>query len=274
MKTDITTPPSLPPESIWFGHCEIPPWKIASFEFNEDPRPLSLIGVRATNQRLFRELDKLSTRSERGTFFHDYVSVKFGLHNWKQYSGRSGQCIRNSYLRYLTKWGVDSSSVEGAVLKYWVQSRFGLYPTFHRKKLRIDREDEDYAFARDRVKGAAFTNAIEAQLDLVYEYCQYELKRAHPDKQHLQLFRGTYDPEEHPVISVGDKRQSCIRLNNLCSFTSDRERAWEFGSTVWGAKVPLVKILFFSGLLPNDLLCGEDEYLVIGGEYWVKEHLY
>jgi len=35
-----------------------------------------------------------------------------------------------------------------------------------------------------------------------------------------------------------------------------------------------VKIFFFSGLLPDSLLRGENEYLVIGGEYDVRSLLY
>ena len=57
-----------------------------------------------------------------------------------------------------------------------------------------------------------------------------------------------------------------MRLNNLVSFTTDFERAWEFGSKVLQADVPLPKIFFHSGLLPATMH-GEDEYIVIGGLY-------
>ena len=56
-------------------------------------------------------------------------------------------------------------------------------------------------------------------------------------------------------------------MNNLSSFTDDAEVAWEFGSSVWEVRVPLAKIVFFSGLLPRHLLGGEGEYLVLGGDY-------
>jgi NAD+--dinitrogen-reductase ADP-D-ribosyltransferase len=59
-------------------------------------------------------------------------------------------------------------------------------------------------------------------------------------------------------------------MNNISSFTADRDCAWEFGSTVWEVRVPLTKIFFFSGLLPDNLLKGEDEFMVIGGEYRVR----
>jgi NAD+--dinitrogen-reductase ADP-D-ribosyltransferase len=61
-----------------------------------------------------------------------------------------------------------------------------------------------------------------------------------------------------------------MRLNNLNSFTDDFERAWEFGSKVLQAQVPLTKVFFMGGLLPRSLFKGESEVLVIGGEYEVK----
>ena len=65
-----------------------------------------------------------------------------------------------------------------------------------------------------------------------------------------------------------------VRMNNISSFTSDRECAWEFGSTVWEVRVPLAKVFFFSDLLPDSILRGEQEFLVIGGEYVVRKLLF
>jgi len=126
----------------------------------------------------------------------------------------------------------------------------------------------------DRMRGSARTNAILSQLDVLYEFCQYELARRLPGERWLKLWRGTCDAADYRLIERVDRRTSCILLNNLSSFTSDRECAWEFGSTVWEVMVPVVKIFFFSGLLPDSILKGEDEYLVIGGEYVVKELLF
>ena len=126
----------------------------------------------------------------------------------------------------------------------------------------------------DRVRGSARTNAILSQLDVLYEFCQYELARRMPDTRWITLWRGTCDAENYRVIERGERRSACILMNNLSSFTSERECAWEFGSTVWETSVPTTKIFFFSGLLPDSILKGEDEYLVIGGEYRVKELLY
>jgi NAD+--dinitrogen-reductase ADP-D-ribosyltransferase len=106
---------------------------------------------------------------------------------------------------------------------------------------------------------------------MLYEYCQYELARKYPDRNLLPLYRGTFDASEHELLEKIGRREEIVRLNNLVSFTSEEERAWEFGYTVWEVQVPLSKIFFFNDLLPNSIMKGEGEYLVIGGEYRVRQ---
>lgn len=84
------------------------------------------------------------------------------------------------------------------------------------------------------------------------------------------LYRGVNDFIEHPLIRKNRGREIIVRLNNLVSFTADRTVACEFGDTILEARVPKVKILFFSELLPRHPLKGEAEYLVIGGDYRVN----
>ena len=112
------------------------------------------------------------------------------------------------------------------------------------------------------------------QLDLLYTFCQDELRRRFPGALCKTLYRGTHDPEEYAIRdqnrqSAG-RRIMLVQLNNLSSFTSDSEVAWEFGSSAWEVEVPLAKIVFFSGLLPKSLLAGESEHLVLGGYYNVR----
>ena len=263
-----------PPPHLFINRCNLPARILASAEFNLLPIPIRLDGVVESNRFLFERLDAIHDPIERGQLFHDYLDVKFALHQWAEHSGKARSSLRNSYVRFLCGWGVDSNGIEGSVLKSWVQSRFGLLPTYHRGCLRHSPGEEDERFAIDRMKGSARTNAIFPQLDLLYSFCQYELARRWPGRETLTLYRGTNDPEEHPVLNRETGRRSCRRLNNLVSFTDNRERAWEFGSTVWEAVVASTKILFFSGLLPDHFLRGEGEYLVIGGDYWVKELLF
>lgn len=262
------------PRGTAINHCEVPPWIIASEEFNDHPIQLRLTGVRETNRRFFARLDTLSDPNDRALVFHDYLDVKFALHQWRSYAGSARDSLRNSYVRFLRGWGFDSSSIEGAVLKSWVQSRFGITPTYHRGILQAPPGEEDMRFAIDRMKGCAKTNDIYSQLDLLYEFCQYELAKRWPGVRTRVLYRGTNDPDAHPHTQVGPDRRACVRLNNLVSFTADRERAWEFGSAVWKTTVPLTKVLFFSDLLPDSLLKGEEEYLVVGGDFWIEELLY
>lgn len=261
-----------PPYNI-FSFCNLPPWAVASVEFQENPAPLQIGRVREGNRRLFALLDAEKTPSRRGGIFHEYLSVQFALHQWQEHERSARSSLRNSYIRYLRGWAMDSNSIEGAVLKGWVHSRMGIRPTFHNAPLGESLENFNL-YAIDRIRGSARTNAIELQLDLLFEFCQYELQRRHPGERWLTLYRGTFDAASYEAMLSEDPKQPVVRMNNISSFTSDRECAWEFGSTVWEVRVPLAKIFFFSDLLPESILRGEQEYLVIGGEYRVRKLLY
>ncbi len=101
-----------------FNLCNLPPWAIASREFAADPRPIEVQGVLGGNRFLFRMLDDLADPDERARRFDSFVTVKFQLHQWEREATDSARrSLKNSYLRFLRGWGVDSSSVEGAVLK-------------------------------------------------------------------------------------------------------------------------------------------------------------
>jgi NAD+--dinitrogen-reductase ADP-D-ribosyltransferase len=254
-----------------YNHCNLPPWVIASRHFNDTPQPIELMGVREANKFLFQRLGEMDSAEERAEFFNDYMSVKFQLHQWgQQATDKARKSIRNSYLRFLRGWGMESNSVEGAVLKGWVESRIGLTPTFHKARIKGIHSEEYFYFAIDRTKGSERTNAINSQLDLLYEFSQHELAKRFPGERWLTLYRGVFAEDEHELLEVTGKRERLVRLNNLSSFTSDEERAWEFGYTVWEVKVPVCKIFFFNELLPNSILKGEGEFIVIGGEYRVK----
>lgn len=254
-----------------FNYCNLPPWVIASRHFNDNPQPIEIQGVKEANRFLFEKLAGINSQEERALVFNDFMSVKFQLHHWQDQTVTAGKSIKNSYLRFLKGWMMDSNSVEGAVLKRWVESRMGIVPTYHRARIGSIHSREYYDFSVDVVKGSARTNAIQSQLDLLYEYCQFELRQRCAADATIPLYRGTYDASEHEVVEQVAKREQIVRLNNLVSFTSDEERAWEFGSTVWETRVPLGKIFFYNDLLPGSIMKGEGEYLVIGGEYKVRQ---
>jgi NAD+--dinitrogen-reductase ADP-D-ribosyltransferase len=257
-----------------FNHCEWSPWLLSSTDYNAEPRPIELLGVRRENRFLFNKLDQTEDPNRRGEIFNEYMSVKFHLHEWEHYQASAQRSLRNSYLKFIRNWGCDSNGESGAVMKAWVESRIGIEPSFHKSRFGSESVDARQRYLHDVVKGSSSTSAIFLQFDLLFEFCQYELKRRAPDALWLKLFRGTHDSDEYEVIERQNHTRSCVRLNNLSSFTSDKERAWEFGSTVWEVDVPKFKVFFFSGLLPDRLLKGEEEYMVIGGHYWVRHLLY
>jgi NAD+--dinitrogen-reductase ADP-D-ribosyltransferase len=249
--------------------CNQPPWVLASLDFQADPAPLEIVGVRSSEERLFRLLDHFQNEDARGLTFHEYLSARFQLEEWDRKKAGAREVLRHSYLRYLLGWGNDSNGQSGAVLKSWVESRFGLRPTYHGGKLPYDPTAVE-KYHHDRIKGQAETTSVEAQLDLLYTFCQYEFGRRKPDDRWLVLYRGTHDPDEYAVVHEPGGGDS-VELNNLSSFTSDPEIAWEFGSLVWKVRIPVAKVTFFSGLLSRHLLEGEKEYLVMGGRYRVEK---
>jgi len=260
-------------ERIPFNLCNLPPWVIASREYNDDPRPLELQGVAHANRFLFEALERLDDPEARAKTFDDWLSVRFQLHQWEaQPTAGARRSLRNSYLRFLRGWGHDSNAAEGAVLKGWVESRIGIPPSFHRERIDGLESPAYLRFARDRMLGMARTSAIYDQLDLVYTFTQHELGRRHPGERWVTLWRGQNDAEEHEVLERLGPREQVVRFNNLCSFTDDPERAWEFGSTVWEARVAIPRIFCVSWFFPG-ILRGEREVLVIGGETRVRRVL-
>jgi NAD+--dinitrogen-reductase ADP-D-ribosyltransferase len=257
-----------------FNRCNLPPWVIASRQFDEDPRPIEVQGVREENRFLFDLLDRIEDPDERGRRFDDWMSVRFQLHHWQaQETPGARRSLRNGYLRFLRGWGVDASSVEGAVLKGWVESRMGIHPTFHREPLGDAESTARQRYVADRTRGHAWTNAIDAQLDLLYTFTQYELGRRHPGERWITLWRGQNRLEDHDVVETLGRREWVLRMNNLCSFTDDRERAWEFGDAVLEARLATGRIFFAGHFLPRSVLRGERELLVVGGEIRVRRLL-
>lgn len=258
-------------QSCCTNYCSLPPWVIASRHFNRYPKPLELQGVRRGHAGFFRLLDAETDPRRRTAIFHDYMDVTFQLHQWQQQKTAGGRkSLKNSYLRFLRGWMFDANGREGAVLKGWVESRFGLAPTYHGQPIASIQSEAYQAYLIDRMRGSARSCAIQAQFDLLFEFAQYELQRRHAGQTLFEMYRGIYDFAEHPVLEQQAPHHCVVRLNNLNSFTSHFERAWEFGSRVLAAKVPASKILFFSGLFCSALLRGEEENLVIGGEYKVE----
>lgn len=244
---------------------------IASHHFNGNPQPLEIQGVKQANRFLFDKLQTVLEWHERARIFMDFMSVKFHLHHWEeQATPRARNSIKNNYLFFLRCWMIDSNSISGAVLKHWVESRMGISPTYHKARIYDINSEAYFNYSVDVMQGSACTSAIQSQLDILFEYSQFELRRKYPQQATITLYRGTHDAEEYDILENLGNRRQIVRLNNLVSFTLEEERAWEFGRTVWKTQVPLAKIFFYNDLLPGSILKGEDEYMIIGGEYRVE----
>jgi len=249
------------------NRCNLPTAALASLAFQLAPVPLELDGVLPLHRPLFDRLAEIDDAAARADLFQTYVGAHFLLDDAPAQGLSPHPRIDRSrldYLRVLRGWLFDADGREAAVLKGWVESRFGVLARFHREPI----DDRDgaarAAFDHELAAGLYATGALEAQLDLLYAFAQHELARRLPGRRHVTLYRGYSGRHAiEPLATLPDGR-AVVLLNNLSSFSASRERADEFGDHVIACDVPLAKIAAFSRLLPGRLQ-GEDEYLVIGG---------
>jgi NAD+--dinitrogen-reductase ADP-D-ribosyltransferase len=264
--------PRLPRDAqVPINRCNLPAAVLGSLTFQHHPSPLLIDGVAELYRSLFAVLDTIEAPQARAQRFMDYMAVHFRLEHldeagWRAH--RPNARPNANYLRMMRGWAFDSSDREGAVLKGWVESRFGLLPRHHVEPLRAQRSGAYWRYLEARAQGLYGTNALEAQLDLLYAYTQYEFGRSRPGERHVALFRGVNRLADHDVLATTSNARPVLLLNNLNSFSASRERAGEFGDHILAVQVPLVKVFFHSGLLP-DVLRAESEYAVIGGLYEV-----
>ncbi|MEW6678547.1 MAG: NAD(+)--dinitrogen-reductase ADP-D-ribosyltransferase [Pseudomonadota bacterium] len=272
---------SLPRQArLPINRCSLPAVLLGSLAYQKRPVALALDGVLELHKPLFMALDRLADPAERARLFQNHMAAAFSLDSPEEAGWRDNARharAKAHYLRLLRGWAFDSDGQEGAVLKGWVESCFGLLPRHHGGPIRDFSALPYRAYLEQRSRGLYGTNALEAQLDLLYTYCQYELGRQRLGQTHITLYRGvnhmgdheTLYEMAHPADNLRDKPRRVVLLNSLSSFTRNRERAGEFGDFILEVEVPLAKVAFFHGLLPGRL-AGEDEYAVIGGVYEVE----
>lgn len=251
--------------------------QLSMVEYNDDPRRLRIGATRRQHAALFEGLDASRTADIAADVFQHYMAFTFGIN--PDHSGSPGpdgkQRFRASFLRLLKGWMFDSNNAEGAVLKGWAESRFGLLPTYHKEPLRRFASPAWTHYGEQRTSTRFHNNEIDLQLDLVYEYAQWWMRRGWPDAPmpsaatHIKLYRGVNNFDEHHILARPDKNSAVLRLNNLSSFSIDRDIAGQFGDWILETQVPVPKIVFFRDILPRYPFQGEGEYLVIGGDYRV-----
>jgi NAD+---dinitrogen-reductase ADP-D-ribosyltransferase len=236
-----------------------------------------IAGTRESNRDLFRRLAAAVDVAEAADIFVAYMTAMFGLAAERRRvepGDGAARRYRTGYLRLLRGWAYDSNSPEGAVLKGWVESRFGLMPTYHKEPLTRFSSPGWARYVEEKIGSRFHNNAIASQLDLLYEYAQWVRMRFYPAEPLLRLYRGVNDFGEHPIVERRTRRQVVVRLNNLVSFTCERDMATWFGDYILETDVPAVKVLFFNALLPRHALKGEGEVVVIGGDYLVTASCY
>jgi len=252
------------------NRCNLPASLLGGLGFQLHPTPLTLDGVHELHNALFVALTKEVDPAQRAEIFQTHMSAAFLLDHpdeagYEPDDKRPGRG-KLDYRRLLRGWLFDADSREGAVMKGWVESRFGLLARHHGGPLG-DYTGESYEhYLVQRARGLYNTNALEAQLDLLFSYCQFEVTRRWPGSSHIRLYRGINHIGEHEVIEQRDRRHLVLLLNNLNSFSDEPDRAGEFGDEVISTEVPLAKLIYFPDLL-SGMFQGEREYLVLGGIY-------
>ncbi|ADU65015.1 NAD(+)--dinitrogen-reductase ADP-D-ribosyltransferase [Desulfurispirillum indicum S5] len=237
----------------------------ASKEYNLSVTPESEVrisGVYEYHSELFRAIHAAESIEESSRIFQGYLEVLFNLDEKVR-----GKKVA-SYLRLLRGWLFDANSSEGAVLKGWVESRFGIVPFYHRQVISSIHTTAYHEYTRERMHPRLNRNMVYYQLDLLYAYTQTIIRRFFPDYlPRIKLYRGVNDINDHLIIERYGKNHACIEHNNLVSFSAEKEIAQQFGDHVMEVDVPFTKILFFSGIIHRQGFAGEMELLVIGGKY-------
>jgi NAD+--dinitrogen-reductase ADP-D-ribosyltransferase len=253
----------------------VPALVLASAEFNAQPHPLHIAGAQATHPGLFTLLARAQDESEASEMFAHYMSLSFGLGKPALDAGAAEQRRwKTSYLKLLQGWGLDANGAAGAVLKGWVESRFGLVPVFHRLPLQRFPSPAWMRYLEEKSGSRYHNNAVWQQLDLLFEFCQWMLARfaslgGQASATHMRLWRGSNQVEEQVLQGSLRERRCRVRLNNLVSFSRSREQAACFGDWVLEAQVPVCKLVFVPGLIHTRSLDGEAEVLALGGDYEV-----
>ncbi len=250
----------------------VPAQVIASTTYNQHPVPLSIAGVRETANSLFTTLDSVNDPIESGTLFQHYMTSVFGEElSDKIQPDHKPRRYKNSYLRLIQDWGLDSNSAQSAVFKGWVESRFGLLPTYHKQAITAFYDRTWLHYLSQKMHSRYHNNCIYMQLDLLFEFCQWFIQRhKQPAETFITLFRGVNAIDKQCIESLPHKNHKIIRFNNITSFTNRPSTASEFGDNILKVVVPVFKIVFFNQLLPHHALHGESEFLVIGGDYHVE----
>lgn len=282
-------PTALAQEPRWYASnlVGVPALQLASTAFNAQPLPLSIRGTQAAHPALFEQLETAANLLAARDTFVRYMDDAFALHKPPHPTHPSHPPLagaawsgdhrrwRTSWRKLLQGWGMDANGPAGAVIKGWVESRFGLVPTFHKAPLGHYPSDSWVTYIEEKNASRYHNNHIHQQFDVLYEFCQLSLRRFGPPAightaQHTRLWRGSNRCEEQVVTGRLTNRRCTMQLNNVVSMSLCAQDASCFGDWVLQIQVPLCKLITYPGLLPGQVLQGEQEVLALGGHYDVE----
>ena len=121
------------------NHCNLPAVILGSLTFQSHPTTLTIDGVHELHKDLFKTLNAIQHRRKRAEYFMDYMVVHFRMHQLDHAGLMADDKHKRKnadYLRMLRGWLFDADSREAAVLKSWVESRFGLLTRHHKGDLK------------------------------------------------------------------------------------------------------------------------------------------
>ncbi len=154
-KTTIALPRTA---RLPINHCNLSADILGSLTFQRAPVPLELDGVTQFHHGLFSLLNKLDDIHERANAFVLHMNAAFYLDEPEQ-AGYNAHATHKrqkaDYLRMVRGWSFDADGREGAALKGWVESRFGLLPRHHGGPIR-DFSGEAYRrYSNPRARAAS-----------------------------------------------------------------------------------------------------------------------
>jgi NAD+--dinitrogen-reductase ADP-D-ribosyltransferase len=267
-------PEAVPGPGAWTSTnlVGVPAGVIGSTAFNRHPIELSIHGTRESAPGLFRALETVPDLTAATQVFERHLRDTFGLAEDPVAGPPAARRRRRvSYRKLLEGWGFDSNSPRAAVLKGWVESRFGLVPIFHGGPLGRFPSNSWVSYIEQKMNSRFHGNCIDLQLDLLFEYGQWALRRfGLPGRERVTVWRGVDALSDHQIVSGSlRERRAVVRLNSVVSFSLSRAHAEMFGDWILQTEVPIQKLLFFPDLLGRSLLAGEGEVIALGGEYEV-----
>ena len=212
---------------------------VAEAAFQSSPQKLSLPATLREHASLWSALDKINDAAERRELFSHHVANFRWFHLPMAERPPTIQDAKSGLGALLRGWGYDSDGGSGMILKAWAEHRFGLR-SIHYGETRSQQIASVEAVIQQRFR--INLSFLFEQLDLLYTFCQRELRNQGND--FVRLFRGTHDAANYAIKDVDrvlNRGEELVEFNCLSSFTDDVEIAWEFDPVYGRCRCHVIK---------------------------------